>query len=90
MYTRYIYKLHDLHLPAGNYTEAGFTLKLHASQLVWSSRVLHADLLYPAHTEMTRKEYIYHKIIDYFDKGKVSSVLIASTIRLLTTSARAC
>ena len=72
MYTRYIYKLHDLHLPAGNYTEAGFTLQLHANQLHWTSRVLHADHLYPAQTEMRRKEYIYHKIIGYFDMGKVS------------------
>ncbi|KAF2367981.1 DHR-1 domain [Trinorchestia longiramus] len=70
MYVRYIYKLHDLHLPAGNFTEAGFTLQLHADQLDWSNKVLHADLLYPAQTELTRKEYIYNKIISYFDKGK--------------------
>ena len=72
MYTRYIYKLHDLHIPAGNFTEAGFTLKLHASQLSWSTRVLHSDIRYKMQTEMSRKELIYHKIIDYFDKGKVS------------------
>ena len=44
MYLRYIYKLHDLHIPAGSYTEAAFTLKLHADDLAWSNRPLHADL----------------------------------------------
>lgn len=71
MYIRYIYKLHDLHVPAGNFTEAAFTLQLHANQLSWTQRMLHADHLYPAQTETQRKELIYMKIIDYFDKGKV-------------------
>lgn len=44
MYLRYIYKLHDLHIPAGSYTEAAFTLKLHADDLTWSNRPLHSDL----------------------------------------------
>ncbi|XP_066947355.1 dedicator of cytokinesis protein 3 isoform X4 [Macrobrachium rosenbergii] len=70
MYIRYIYKLHDLHLPAGNFTEAAFTLQLHASQLAWTQRMLHADHLYPAQTETQRKELIYMKIIENFDKGK--------------------
>ena len=47
LYTRYIYKLHDLHLAAHNYAEAGFTLQLHAGQLDWSTRMLHADLQFP-------------------------------------------
>lgn len=49
MYLRYVYKLHDLHVqntPTPNYTEAGFTLKLHADLLDWSSRTLHSDLRY--------------------------------------------
>ena len=29
-----------------NYTEAGFTLKLHADILEWSNRTLHSDLRY--------------------------------------------
>ncbi|XP_045606392.1 dedicator of cytokinesis protein 3 isoform X3 [Procambarus clarkii] len=70
MYIRYIYKLHDLHVPAGNFTEAAFTLQLHANQLAWTQRMLHADHLYPAQTETQRKELIYMKIIDNFDKGK--------------------
>ena len=71
MYVRYIYKLHDLHLPAGNYIEAGFTLLLHAKQLSWSLKVLHADHLYAAQTEFQRKETIYYRVIECFNKGKV-------------------
>lgn len=72
MYIRYIYKLRDLHLPAENYTEAAFTLKLHADQLTWSDRMLHAEFNYPAQPEWQRKESLYVQIIEFFDKGKVS------------------
>ncbi|XP_015379000.1 PREDICTED: dedicator of cytokinesis protein 3 [Diuraphis noxia] len=70
MYLRYIYKLHDLHVSADNFTEAGFTLKLYADQLTWSDGpVLQGD---PATSicQWQRKEQLYHEIIQYFDKGK--------------------
>ena len=56
MYLRYIYKLHDLHLSADNYTEAALTLQLHASQLSWSSQMLPADGNHLAQMEWQRKE----------------------------------
>ncbi len=68
---RYIYKLRDLHLACENLTEAGFTLLLHAELLDWDSHVLPIDLGYPAQPEWQRKEQLYLKIIDYFDRGKV-------------------
>lgn len=74
MYLRYIYKLHDLHVSADNFTEAGFTLKLYADQLTWTDGpVLQGD---PATSicQWQRKEQLYHEIIQYFDKGKVSSI----------------
>jgi dedicator of cytokinesis protein 3 len=71
MYLRYIYKLHDLHLPAENYTEAGFTMKLYADQLSWTARTLVSDPHYPGQQEWQRKEQLYHQIIKYFDNGKV-------------------
>lgn len=40
MYLRYIHKLHDLHTSADNFLEAGFTMKLYADQLTWSTRIL--------------------------------------------------
>ncbi|XP_016844337.1 dedicator of cytokinesis protein 3 isoform X2 [Nasonia vitripennis] len=70
MYLRYIYKLHDLHLAAENYTEAGFTMKLYADQLGWSSTLLAADHNHPQQPEWQRKELLYLKIIHYFDRGK--------------------
>lgn len=72
MYLRYIYKLHDLHVSADNFTEAGFTLKLYADQLAWTDGpVLQGD---PTNSicQWQRKEQLYHEIIQYFDKGKVS------------------
>lgn len=71
MYVRYIYKLCDLHLPAENYTEAAFTLKLHADLLNWSFNVIPRDSCCPVEQqEWQRKEALYLAIIDYFDKGK--------------------
>ncbi|XP_076248536.1 dedicator of cytokinesis spg isoform X2 [Calliopsis andreniformis] len=70
MYLRYIYKLHDLHLAAENYTEAGFTMKLYADQLGWGSTILPSDHSYPQQPEWQRKELLYHKIIHYLDRGK--------------------
>lgn len=70
MYLRYIYKLHDLHLAAENYTEAGFTMKLYADQLGWGSTILSSDHAHPQQPEWQRKELLYHKIIHYLDRGK--------------------
>lgn len=70
MYLRYIYKLHDLHLAAENYTEAGFTMKLYADQLGWSSTILPSDHTHPQQPEWQRKEVLYHEIIHYLDRGK--------------------
>lgn len=70
MYLRYIYKLHDLHLAAENYTEAGFTMKLYADQLGWGSIMLPPDHAHSQQPEWQRKELLYHKIIHYLDRGK--------------------
>ncbi len=56
MYLRYIYKLHDLHLSADNYTEAALTLLLHAGQLGWSYAPLPPENNHPAQMEWQRKE----------------------------------
>lgn len=75
MYLRYIYKLHDLHYPADNFTEAGFTLKLYADSLSWSSTSgLPNDSRANGVPEWKRKEELYHLIINYFDKGKVGGI----------------
>lgn len=76
MYLRYIYKLHDLHLQADNYTEAGFTMKLYADQLSWTSSVIVTDPHFAGQPEFRVKEKVYLKIIEYFDKGKVRNNIL--------------
>lgn len=72
MFIRYIHKLCDLHIPAENFTEAAFTLKLHADLLSWSWNVVPTDGHSPhrEQLEWMKKESLYLTIIDYFDKGK--------------------
>jgi dedicator of cytokinesis protein 3 len=71
MFIRYIYKLYDLHTEVNNHVEAAFTLQLHANQLAWSTRMLHADLMFPAQQEWQRKEQLYGQIINLLDKSKL-------------------
>lgn len=74
MYLRYIHKLHDLHTSAENYTEAGFTMKLYADQLSWSSTSIITDSIYSGLMEWQVKEKLYIQIIQHFDKGKVKKL----------------
>jgi hypothetical protein len=73
MYLRYIYKLCNMHLQWGHYTEAAFTLMLHARKLEWHDfpgpRV--PGKYAEATTERRLKEMLYQDIIEYFDKGKL-------------------
>ncbi|MGH0181273.1 UNVERIFIED_CONTAM: hypothetical protein FKN15_006311 [Acipenser sinensis] len=70
---RYLHKLRDLHLHYENYTEAAFTLLLHAKLLKWSDEPFSAQTqgFESMHTQRQVKESLYSKIIDYFDKGKM-------------------
>lgn len=83
MYIRYIYKLCALHIPAENYTEAAFTLKLHSDLLEWSWNIIPTFVSTSIATgsgsnicfgreevEWKRKEILYQSIIEYFDRGK--------------------
>ncbi|XP_056326075.1 dedicator of cytokinesis protein 1 isoform X1 [Danio aesculapii] len=75
MYIRYLYKLCDLHKECDNYTEAGYTLLLHAKLLKWSEEACAAHLTqrdgYQASTQGQLKDQLYQEIINYFDKGKM-------------------
>ncbi|XP_068610915.1 dedicator of cytokinesis protein 1 [Brachionichthys hirsutus] len=75
MYIRYLYKLCDLHKECDNYTEAAYTLLLHAKLLKWSDEPCAAHLTqrygYQATTQLQLKDQLYHQIIKYFDKGKM-------------------
>ncbi|KAJ0060442.1 hypothetical protein NL108_011535 [Boleophthalmus pectinirostris] len=75
MYIRYLYKLCDLHKECDNYTEAAYTLLLHAKLLKWSDEACAAHLTqrdtYQATTQGQLKAQLYQQIINYFDKGKM-------------------
>uniref|UniRef100_A0AAY4DGQ5 Dedicator of cytokinesis 1 n=1 Tax=Denticeps clupeoides TaxID=299321 RepID=A0AAY4DGQ5_9TELE len=75
MYIRYLYKLCELHKECDNYTEAAYTLLLHAKLLKWSEEACAAHLTqrdgYQANTQGQLKDQLYMEIINYFDKGKV-------------------
>ncbi|CAL4142292.1 unnamed protein product, partial [Meganyctiphanes norvegica] len=76
LYLRYVYKLVDLHLSCDNYTEAGYTLLQHANLLKWEPEMIPRALCSPLYQHINRhrqlKMELYHMIIGYFDKGKVS------------------
>uniref|UniRef100_A0A8C6PXR4 Dedicator of cytokinesis 1 n=1 Tax=Nothobranchius furzeri TaxID=105023 RepID=A0A8C6PXR4_NOTFU len=78
MYIRYLYKLCDLHRECDNYTEAAYTLLLHAKLLKWSDEQCAAHPTqrdgYQAATQGQLKDQLYQEIINYFDKGKVRLV----------------
>lgn len=84
LYLRYVYKLSKLHLDCDNYTEAGYTLKLHTDLLRWTTESLSTALRSPLYPEVTQhgilKEMLYSQIIDHFDKGKVSPVAYMEVI----------
>uniref|UniRef100_A0A673CGJ4 Dedicator of cytokinesis 5 n=1 Tax=Sphaeramia orbicularis TaxID=375764 RepID=A0A673CGJ4_9TELE len=76
IYIRYLYKLRDLHLDCENYTEAAYTLLLHAELLEWSDKPC-APHLIPRDrqhrwTQQELKERLFQEIICYLDKGKSS------------------
>uniref|UniRef100_A0A8C2ZUK3 Dedicator of cytokinesis 5 n=1 Tax=Cyclopterus lumpus TaxID=8103 RepID=A0A8C2ZUK3_CYCLU len=75
IYIRYLYKLRDLHLDCENYTEASYTLLLHAELLEWSDKAC-APHLIPGDgqhvwTQQELKERLIQEIICYLDKGKM-------------------
>uniref|UniRef100_A0A8C1R047 Dedicator of cytokinesis 1 n=1 Tax=Cyprinus carpio TaxID=7962 RepID=A0A8C1R047_CYPCA len=89
MYIRYLYKLCDLHKECDNYTEAGYTLLLHAKLLKWSEEACAAHLTqrdgYQASTQCQLKDQLYQEIINYFDKGKLFRESILNTAQTAGT-----
>ncbi|KAH0623152.1 hypothetical protein JD844_031162 [Phrynosoma platyrhinos] len=75
IYIRYLYKLRDLHTGSENYTEAAYTLLLHAELLQWSDKPCAPHLLqrdsYYVYSQQELKEKLYQEIIAFFDKGKM-------------------
>ncbi|XP_066570294.1 dedicator of cytokinesis protein 5 [Amia ocellicauda] len=75
IYIRYLYKLRDLHLDCENFTEASYTLLLHAELLEWSDKPCLSHLIPRAGSQVSSqqelKEKLFQEIISYLDKGKM-------------------
>uniref|UniRef100_A0A8C9NYF6 Dedicator of cytokinesis 5 n=1 Tax=Serinus canaria TaxID=9135 RepID=A0A8C9NYF6_SERCA len=75
IYIRYLYKLRDLHTDCENFTEAAYTLLLHAELLQWSEKPCVPHLLqrdsYCVYSQQELKEKLYQEIISFFDRGKM-------------------
>ncbi|XP_029820427.1 dedicator of cytokinesis protein 5 [Manacus vitellinus] len=75
IYIRYLYKLRDLHTDCENFTEAAYTLLLHAELLQWSEKpcaphLMQRDSFY-VYSQQELKEKLYQEIISFFDRGKM-------------------
>uniref|UniRef100_A0A8C2AXS1 Dedicator of cytokinesis 5 n=1 Tax=Cyprinus carpio TaxID=7962 RepID=A0A8C2AXS1_CYPCA len=75
IYIRYLYKLRDLHLDRENYTEAAYTLLLHAELLEWSDKPCAPHLIprdgTQGWTQQELKERLFQEIMCNLDKGKM-------------------
>lgn len=61
------------HLAAGNFVEAGLTLKLYADLYDWNNAASLdpvPDLHLPKQTEFARREALFNRIIDHLARGK--------------------
>ncbi|XP_031426793.1 dedicator of cytokinesis protein 5 [Clupea harengus] len=75
IYIRYLYKLRDLHLYCENYTEAAYTLVLHAELLEWCDKPCAPHLIPRSGShewsQQELKERLFQEIMRYLDKGKM-------------------
>uniref|UniRef100_A0A8C5H613 Dedicator of cytokinesis 5 n=1 Tax=Gouania willdenowi TaxID=441366 RepID=A0A8C5H613_GOUWI len=86
IYIRYLYKLRDLHLDCENYTEAAYTLLLHAELLEWSDKPCAPHLIprdgQHVWTQQELKERLIQEIICYLDKGKRRSYKLCPLLQI--------
>ncbi|XP_063907750.1 dedicator of cytokinesis protein 1 isoform X2 [Zophobas morio] len=88
MYIRYLNKLYDLHMECDNYTEAAYTIELHAKLLNWSDddllQILKSNRHAHAQTHRQLKEALYYNIIENYDKGRLWECAIEKCQELAT------
>lgn len=72
IYVGYVHRLAEIQEKAGNLTEAGLALQMHADLYDWdSSRQLEesSEPSLPSQTSFERKEYLYFETIKHFEEG---------------------
>ncbi|KAF2762200.1 hypothetical protein EJ05DRAFT_522474 [Pseudovirgaria hyperparasitica] len=73
IYVAYVHQLARLQAEAGNYTEAGLALRLHADLYQWDPTVTIEACSapdFPLQTAFERKEAIYFQMIKYYEDGQ--------------------
>jgi dedicator of cytokinesis protein 3 len=72
-YVRYVHQLSSMQSNAGNHTEAGLALQLHADRYQWdtSAQVNELkELELPSQNAFDRKEALYVQMVQHFELGK--------------------
>ena len=72
-YIRYVHQLAELQGGAGNHTEAGLALKMHADRYEWDPAIKVEEIPEPkisAQTAFERKENLYFDMCRHFEKGQ--------------------
>ena len=72
-YIRYVHQLADLQGKAGNHTEAGLALQMHADRYDWEPSATVEEIAepkMPSQSTFERKESIYFEMCSHFEKGQ--------------------
>lgn len=72
-YTRYVHQLAEMQLAQGNITEAGMALQMHADRYEWDPVAVlpeMKDTKMPSQTAFERKEALYFRICQHYEKGR--------------------
>ncbi|GAP83641.2 putative sh3 domain-containing protein [Rosellinia necatrix] len=87
IFIRYVHQLAALQRDAGNHTEAGLALRLHADLYDWDPAVIASALSdpnYPEQSHFERKEQIFFAMIKHFEDGEAWSSALAAYSELRT------
>lgn len=79
----YVHQLVSAHVRNGDFTEAGLSLKLHASLYDWNRNAfvdpfVYGELELPRQSQFGRKESLYLQTLDYLGEFRVRFALVQS------------
>ncbi|KAL1626365.1 Deoxycytidine kinase 1 [Neofusicoccum ribis] len=72
IYIRYVHQLAEIQADAGNHTEAGLALRLHAELYEWDASAsvpALEDPPFPGQSAFERKEQLYFEMIKHYEEG---------------------
>ncbi|KAF1999177.1 hypothetical protein P154DRAFT_236464 [Amniculicola lignicola CBS 123094] len=87
IYIRYVHQLVELQASAGNYTEAGLALRLHAELYEWDPTTVVetlADPFFAAQSSFDRKEQLYFEMIKFYEEGQSWDNALGTYMELAT------